>query len=164
MENLRDNYNKLKKLSGEKNLMERDKLQKKVDDLQDVIKEQDEKIQVLSRKILLESKNYRHHLTIEMNKHKDTQKDLNNALAMINKLESQLLARDKINAIPGGPARLPFKTLHKSMPSITSKALENLANANNHNVEEDYNDDFEAENKTAADDSPDSDSEILVII
>lgn len=160
LENLRDNYNKLKKLSSEKNLMERDKLQKKVEEMQEVIKEQDEKIQVLSRKILLESKNYRHHLNIETSKHRETQKDLNNALAMINKLENQLLCRDKINWIPGGgPARLPIKNIHKSMPIITSKALENLANLNN--VEDDYGDDFEAEGKTAPNDSPDTDSEIL---
>ena len=161
LENLRDNYNKLKKLTSEKNLMERDKLQKKVEELQEIIKEQDEKIQVLSRKILLESKNYRHHLNIEMNKHKETQKDLNNALATINKLESQLLTRDRINAIPGGPARLPIKNIHKSMPIITSKALENHMN-NANNIEDDYRDDFEPDGKTAPIDSPDSDSEILV--
>ena len=46
MESLRDSYTKLKKLSMEKNLLEREKLQKKVEDLQDVIKEQEEKIQV----------------------------------------------------------------------------------------------------------------------
>lgn len=159
LENLRDNYNKLKKLSSEKNLMERDKLQKKVEELQEVIKEQDEKIQVLSRKILLESKNYRHHLNIEMNKQRETQKDLNNALAMINKLENQLLSKDKINAIPGAPARLPIKSIHKSMPLITNKALENYAKLN---VEEDYGDDFEPEGKQAPNDSPDTDSEILV--
>lgn len=46
LETLRDNYTKLKKLSTEKNLLDREKLQKKVDDLQEVIKEQEEKIQV----------------------------------------------------------------------------------------------------------------------
>lgn len=85
---------------------------------------------------------------------------MNNALAMINKLESQLLMREKINSLPGGIARLPIKSIHKSMPLITNKALENHANFGN--IEDDYNDDFEPEGKAPHDDSPDSDSEILV--
>lgn len=108
---------------------------------------------------MLESKNYRHHLNVEVNKHKETQKDLNNALALINKLENQLLAREKLNSQSGGLARLPIKSLHKSMPLITNKALENHANAVN--VDEDYRDDFEPESKPQ-NDSPDTDSEILV--
>lgn len=39
----------MKKLSTEKNLLEREKLQKKVEDLQETIKEQEEKIQVMSK-------------------------------------------------------------------------------------------------------------------
>ncbi|KAK6641857.1 hypothetical protein RUM44_013575 [Polyplax serrata] len=121
LETLRDNYTKLKKLSTEKNLLDREKLQKKVDDLQEVIKEQEEKIQVLSRKILLESKNYRHQMNVEMLKHKETQKDLSSALTMINKLESQLLAKDR--AVPG--SKILLKRESKTvMPMIANKSIE----------------------------------------
>lgn len=46
LEALRESHNKLKKLSNNKNLPEREKLQKKLDELREIVREQEDKIQV----------------------------------------------------------------------------------------------------------------------
>ncbi|KAL0266241.1 UNVERIFIED_CONTAM: hypothetical protein PYX00_008846 [Menopon gallinae] len=124
LEALRESHNKLKKLSNDKNLLEREKLQKKLDELQEIVKEQDDKIQLLSRKILLESKSYRYRLNVEIKKHKETQKELNNALSLISRLENQsAVAKEKGNWISGALGKPPLKReTRTSMPTIPSKA------------------------------------------
>lgn len=101
-------------------------------------------------------------MNIEINKHRETQKDLNNALAMINRLEGQLLAREKINLLPG-VGKMPLKRDTKSMmPTILNKALEIQSNVGT--LDNSYREDAETKRRLSNADSADTDSELLVSI
>lgn len=111
----------------------------------------------MSRKILLESKNYRHHLNVEILKHKETQKDLNSALTTINKLEGQLCAKDRL---PGG--KILLKRESKAvMPIIANKSTDiqpKMGISEDSVLSQD-----EGRRKSHISDSPDSELELLVI-
>nr|KAF7429445.1 hypothetical protein H0235_005843 [Vespula pensylvanica] len=96
----------LLQLSKDRNLVEREKLQMQVSELNNEITRQQGNIQLLERKLALESKSLKHQLFVEISKHKQTQKNLQEALEKVKELEhlignktrKQLLI-DKKNAI-----------------------------------------------------------------
>ncbi|KAK7866030.1 hypothetical protein R5R35_008543 [Gryllus longicercus] len=96
---LQEQHRHLIKLSKNKHLGEREQLQQQLEHMQDLLKEQDKKIQVLTRKLMLESKNYKHQLTSEIARHKRTSKELDIALERIAQLESVLVAKEKYIAV-----------------------------------------------------------------
>ncbi|XP_015185671.1 PREDICTED: lebercilin-like protein [Polistes dominula] len=77
----------LLRLSKDRNLVEREKLQMEVSDLNNKIMQQQENIQMLQRKLALESKSLKHQLFVEVSKHKQTQKSLQEALEKVKDLE-----------------------------------------------------------------------------
>ncbi|KAI4494386.1 hypothetical protein M0802_008878 [Mischocyttarus mexicanus] len=77
----------LLRLSKDRNLVEREKLQIQVSDLNNEIMQQQENIQLLKRKLALESKSLKHQLFVEVSKHKQTQKSLQEALEKVKDLE-----------------------------------------------------------------------------
>lgn len=80
-------------------------------------------MQLLSRKILLESKTYRHRLNVEINKHKETQRELNNALSMISRLENQMATKGRSNCIGGSSAKLQERHETRTpIPMISGKS------------------------------------------
>lgn len=97
----------LLQLSKDRNLGEREKLQMQVSDLNNKVAQQQESIQLLQRKLALESKSLKHQLHVEVSKHKQTQKNLAEALEKVkdlehlidNKTRRQLLSngKDKIS-------------------------------------------------------------------
>ncbi|KAK9498708.1 hypothetical protein O3M35_003282 [Rhynocoris fuscipes] len=95
--NLREQHKHLIKLSRDKQLGDREKLAKKVAEMESVVKSQQEKIQLLTRKIELEGKNYRHRLNLEISKHKETQEELREARKTINNLKSSLEGARYVN-------------------------------------------------------------------
>ncbi|XP_043491345.1 GATA zinc finger domain-containing protein 14-like [Polistes fuscatus] len=80
----------LLRLSKDRNLIEREKLQMEVSDLNNKIMQQQENIQMLQRKLALESKSLKHQLFVEVSKHKQTQKSLQEALEKVKDLEHLL--------------------------------------------------------------------------
>lgn len=74
--NLRDQNKHLTNLSKSKNLEEREKLAKKVEELIDTIKERDATISTLNRKIALETKNSKFKINGEVNKNKLLQREI----------------------------------------------------------------------------------------
>lgn len=73
---LKDENKHLHALSKNKNLEEREKLNEKVEELNVRLRQNENTISVLNRKLLLESKNCKFKLTTEMVKHKQLQRDL----------------------------------------------------------------------------------------
>ncbi|XP_046820726.1 putative leucine-rich repeat-containing protein DDB_G0290503 isoform X1 [Vespa crabro] len=77
----------LLQLSKDRNLAEREKLQMQVSELNHKIMQQQENIQLLERKLALERKSLKHQLFVEISKHKQTQKNLQEALEKVKDLE-----------------------------------------------------------------------------
>lgn len=94
LNSLKDQNKHLLSLCKNKNLDEREKLNDKVEELTDRLRQSESTISVLNRKILLDSKNYKFKLNTEMNKHKQTQKDLQRALSQVEELNAVLQVRD----------------------------------------------------------------------
>lgn len=72
---------------------------------------------MLSRKMMLESKSFRHQLNLEVTKHKETQRELHSALTTITKLENQLIIRDKIVLLTTSTPKknnVPLKCIEKN--------------------------------------------------
>ncbi|PSN52938.1 hypothetical protein C0J52_03630 [Blattella germanica] len=116
---LRDQHHRLLKLSKDRQLGDREQLSKKVEDLQELVKEQDVIIQTLNRKVLLESKNSKHQLQTEMLHHKETEKSLHEALSRIATLEMTVQSKDKYIA-----TYMPKRQIRSSSkPSTSSISL-----------------------------------------
>ncbi|XP_015112470.1 myosin-J heavy chain [Diachasma alloeum] len=110
----------LLQLSKDRHLGEREKLQMQVSDLNHRIEQQQETIQNLNRKLSLESKSLKHQLHVEATKHKETQKQLNEALDKLKNLEELLDNREKRLYHSG---QLPAFNKRKA---LTSQSLTNL--------------------------------------
>lgn len=97
-------------------------------------------------------------MNVEMLKHKETQKDLSSALTMINKLESQLLAKDR--AVPG--SKILLKRESKTvMPMIANKSIEMQSKMS---ISDDgFLSREDGRRKSQTSGSPDSELELLVI-
>ncbi|XP_063983404.1 lebercilin isoform X2 [Diachasmimorpha longicaudata] len=110
----------LLQLSKDRHLGEREKLQVQVSDLNHRIEQQQETIQNLNRKLSLESKSLKHQLHVEAAKHKETQKQLSEALDKLKNLEELLDNREKRLYHSG---QLPAFNKRKA---LTSQSLTNL--------------------------------------
>ncbi|XP_018360567.1 PREDICTED: intracellular protein transport protein USO1 [Trachymyrmex cornetzi] len=85
----------LLQLSKDRNLEEREKLQLQLTDMNYKMQQQQETIQLLHRKLTLETKSLKHQLHIEISKHKETQKNLQETIEKLKSLECLLDNREK---------------------------------------------------------------------
>ncbi|XP_011637778.1 lebercilin-like protein isoform X2 [Pogonomyrmex barbatus] len=85
----------LLQLSKDRNLEEREKLQLQLSDMNYKMQQQQETIQLLHRKLALETKSLKHQLHIETSKHKETQKNLQETTEKLKSLECLLDNREK---------------------------------------------------------------------
>ncbi|XP_075233614.1 uncharacterized protein LOC142331522 isoform X3 [Lycorma delicatula] len=151
--NLKEQNRHLVKLSRDKHLGVREKLTKQVEDLTDIVKEQNERIQMLTRRVELESKNYKHQLNIEMARHKDTQVELAMAHETIESLKNLIEAKDKYinNSAPNrffkpsgnvlqvlSAANARFRNLPKTSSSTTALDKKVSGEAENHAIKYDH--------------------------
>ncbi|XP_034238913.1 interaptin isoform X2 [Thrips palmi] len=90
LQNLKEQHAHLLKLSKDRNLGDREALTKQVNELKLTVENQSNTIQVLNRKVLLESKNLKFQLHQEMQRHRTTQSELQQTLARLDQLQSQL--------------------------------------------------------------------------
>ncbi|CAH1389320.1 unnamed protein product [Nezara viridula] len=95
--NLREQHKHLLKLSKDKHLGEREKLSKKVEEMQTTIDEQRKKIFMLSKKLDLEEKSFNHQLNQEVAKQKKVQSELHGALETINHLKASLEEKERLS-------------------------------------------------------------------
>lgn len=77
----------LLQLSKDRNLEEREGLQRRVSDLNYKIEQQDKTINTLNRKLAIETKHLKHQIQIEVMKHKETQKRLQETLKQLKYVE-----------------------------------------------------------------------------
>ncbi|KAM0728447.1 Lebercilin [Formica fusca] len=85
----------LLQLSKDRNLEEREKLQLQLSDMNHKMQQQQETIQLLHRKLALETKSLKHQLHVEISKHKETQKNLQEKIEKLKSLEYLLDNREK---------------------------------------------------------------------
>lgn len=90
LNNVRDQNKHLLNLCKNKSLEDREKLSRKVEDLEDIVKQRDNTISTLNRKLALEAKNYKFKLSTEMSKYRSLQKELLQARSQIEDLSSLL--------------------------------------------------------------------------
>ncbi|XP_046629756.1 lebercilin-like isoform X1 [Neodiprion virginianus] len=121
LHNLQAQNKHLLQLSKDRSLGEREKLQGQVSDLNHRIKRQNETIQMLHRKLALESKSLKHQLNAEIAKNKIAQRHLNKTMEKLKCLEDLLDNREKKLYYSG---QLPVFNKRKNM---TSQSLTNLA-------------------------------------
>lgn len=84
--NVRDQLKHLTNLTKDKNLKERQKLTEEVEHLREDLKKSEEQINMLNRKLMLETKTSKYKLNMEMNKHKQCQRELKDALIEIERV------------------------------------------------------------------------------
>ncbi|XP_058809274.1 paramyosin isoform X2 [Phymastichus coffea] len=119
---------KLLQLSKDRHLAERDKLQAQVFDLTHRLDEQSVTVQTLKRKLELETKYLKHQLHAEMVKHKETQKELEQAqtkLQQLERLSEQRLKRSY------QASQLTY--YGRARASVTSQSLTNLSDTRSEN-------------------------------
>ncbi|XP_046745520.1 lebercilin isoform X2 [Diprion similis] len=121
LHNLQAQNKHLLQLSKDRSLGEREKLQGQVSDLNHRIKRQNETIQMLHRKLALESKSLKHQLNSEIAKNKIAQRHLNKTMEKLKCLEELLDNREKKLYYSG---QLPVFNKRRNM---TSQSLTNLA-------------------------------------
>ncbi|KAK4879525.1 hypothetical protein RN001_007671 [Aquatica leii] len=115
---VREQLKNLVALTKNKNLGERHVLSEQVDDLKEKLKNSDEKINLLNRKLLLETKNYKSKLNGEILKNKQRQKELSHALAEIDRLNVALEGKGKTLITPVEHKR--FSTNNRQSISLTN--------------------------------------------
>ncbi|PNF29035.1 hypothetical protein B7P43_G14195 [Cryptotermes secundus] len=120
LQNLRDRHHDLLKLSRERHLGDREQLTKQVEELQEIIRDQDTRIQTLNRKVMLETKNFKYELSTEMARHKKTKRDLTEALDKISKLE--ILVKTKEKYIATFEPKRNFRKNNRQSLSLVSLA------------------------------------------
>ncbi|XP_050445178.1 centrosomal protein of 128 kDa isoform X2 [Cataglyphis hispanica] len=111
----------LLQLSKDRNLEEREKLQLQLSDMNHKVQQQQETIQLLHRKLALESKSLKHQLHVEISKHKETQKNLQEKIEKLKSLEYLLDNREKRLYYNG---QLPIYNKEKN---LGSHSLTNLS-------------------------------------
>ncbi|XP_063361020.1 myosin heavy chain, fast skeletal muscle [Cydia amplana] len=113
LQQLRDEHQHLLDLSKDRNLLEREKLQSQLSDLQLKVQQQNETISTLQRRLALEAKNFKHQLQAEINKHKDTRHDLDLAINNADKLSTIIEMKEKMiySARPGRVVKSPVKSI-----------------------------------------------------
>ncbi|XP_051166910.1 lebercilin-like protein isoform X4 [Leptopilina boulardi] len=119
---IQDQNKHLLKLSKDRNLEERESLQRKTSDLIFKIEQQDKTINTLNRKLAIETKHLKHQLHLEVIKHKETQKKLQETF---NKLKSteELLENKEKKLLHG-----KHFNLIRTMQNIKSTSHPNLDN------------------------------------
>ncbi|XP_032689648.1 myosin-11 isoform X2 [Odontomachus brunneus] len=117
----------LLQLSKDRNLGEREKLQLQVSDLNHEIQQQQETIQLLHRKLALETKSLKHQLHVEIFKHKETQKNLQETIEKLKTLECLLDNREKRLYYNG---QLPIYNKEKNLGSHSSTNLSDISASN----------------------------------
>lgn len=87
---VREQLKHLTALTKDRNLKEREKLTDEVQELKQKLQKSEEEISLLNRKLILESKNSKHKLNMEMTRNRQCRKELNEALTEISRLTSAL--------------------------------------------------------------------------
>ncbi|XP_014467514.1 PREDICTED: uncharacterized protein LOC106740714 isoform X2 [Dinoponera quadriceps] len=113
----------LLQLSKDRNLGEREKLQLQISDMNHEMRQQQETIQILHRKLALESKSLKHQLHVEISKHKETQKNLQEAIEKLKTLECLLDNKEKRLYYNG---QLPVYNKEKNLGSHSSTNLSDI--------------------------------------
>lgn len=85
---LKDQNKHLTNLCKNKNLEERDKLARKIEDFEIMLKDRDNTISNLNRKIAVEQKNFKYKLNAESNKNKYLQKELHKSMSQLEQLSN----------------------------------------------------------------------------
>lgn len=78
----------------DKRLLDREKLVEKIEDLKLKLGKSEEQVSILNRKLMLESKSAKHRLNFEITKHRQCQKELEQALSEINRLSGLIEVSD----------------------------------------------------------------------
>ncbi|KAJ8978501.1 hypothetical protein NQ317_002404 [Molorchus minor] len=86
----------LEKLNKDKHLIEREKLMDQLEDMKMKLQKTDEQITFLNRKVILESKTAKQRVNSEMMKHKQCQRELDKALAEVDRLTALLEAKENV--------------------------------------------------------------------
>ncbi|EZA47474.1 Lebercilin-like protein [Ooceraea biroi] len=117
----------LLQLSKDRNLEEREKLQLQLSDMNHRMQQQEETIQLLHRKLALETKSLKHQLHTEISKHKETQKNLQETIEKLKTLECLLDNREKRLYYNG---QLPIYNKEKNLGSHSLTNLrDSISNA-----------------------------------
>jgi len=97
---LQEQHCHLVTLSHNQQLGEREALANQVSELQHCVRQQNNTIQLLNRKVDLERKNYKHELSIEKSKRNEVERKLSLAMQTIENLKDQIEAKEKcLNAM-----------------------------------------------------------------
>ncbi|XP_018305120.1 lebercilin [Mycetomoellerius zeteki] len=120
----------LLQLSKDRNLEEREKLQLQLTDMNYKMQQQQETIQLLHRKLALGTKSLKHQLHIEISKHKETQKNLQETIEKLKSLEFLLDNREKRLYCNG---QLPIYNKEKNLGShsLTNLSISNPIKSSN---------------------------------
>ncbi|XP_012522267.1 putative leucine-rich repeat-containing protein DDB_G0290503 [Monomorium pharaonis] len=117
----------LLQLSKDRNLEEREKLQLQLSDMNYKMQQQQKTIQVLHRKLTLETKSLKHQLHVEISKHKETQKNLQETIEKLKNLECLLDNREKRLYYNG---QLPIYNKEKNLGSHSLTNLRDVSISN----------------------------------
>ncbi|XP_011860521.1 PREDICTED: lebercilin-like protein isoform X2 [Vollenhovia emeryi] len=120
----------LLQLSKDRNLEEREKLQLQLSDMNYKVRQQQETIQLLHRKLALETKSLKHQLHIEISKHKETQKNLQETIEKLKSLECLLDNKEKRLYYNG---QLPIYSKEKNLGSHSLTNLRDIRGKRNEN-------------------------------
>ncbi|XP_031342290.1 lebercilin-like [Photinus pyralis] len=118
--NVRMQLRSLTVLTKNKHLGERQMLTDQVEDLKEKLKGSDEQINLLNRKILLESKNYKTKLNAEVMKSKQRQKELSHALSEIDRLNGLLEGSSKHGTVTEIKDHKRFSSNNRQTVSLTN--------------------------------------------
>ncbi|XP_066995017.2 putative leucine-rich repeat-containing protein DDB_G0290503 isoform X2 [Anabrus simplex] len=142
LSSLKDKCHHLEELSQSKHLRQREQLQQRLELLQDQLHEKEKTVQLLTRKVMLEGKNYKHQLAVEATRHRTVRNELANALEKISELEIQLKKKDKFLASslprPVSLLSLQTPTRFRGFQSQTRTEIVQI-NHSNHVLEEEDN-------------------------
>ncbi|XP_043255554.1 interaptin [Colletes gigas] len=127
LQQLQSQSKHLLQLSKDRNLGEREKLQLQVSDLNYRMQQQQDTIQVLHRKLALESKSLKQQLYAEISKRKETQKRLNETIEKLKSLENLLDNRER-RLYYNGQLLHPNKNRHFGTQSLTN--LRDISSSN----------------------------------
>ncbi|XP_066582842.1 putative leucine-rich repeat-containing protein DDB_G0290503 isoform X2 [Prorops nasuta] len=129
LRSLQAQHKHLSQLSKDKHLGEREKLQAQVSDLNHEVARQQSTIQMLQRRLDIESKSAKHHINLEINKHRETQKHLQEAVRKLMALENLLDNRERRLYFSG---QLPIAALATRNQNLAeSHSLTNLTGFHN---------------------------------
>uniref|UniRef100_A0A1B6LGR4 Lebercilin domain-containing protein n=1 Tax=Graphocephala atropunctata TaxID=36148 RepID=A0A1B6LGR4_9HEMI len=95
LSSLQEQHLHLVGLSRDQQLGERETLATQVEELQQTVRDQNNTIQLLTRKVDLERKNYKHELGTEKNKRTEVERKLSLAMQTIENLKDQIEAKEK---------------------------------------------------------------------